>query len=57
MMRRWGAFIFLLFLILDAIAVTLLISKGVAGAGVIVPAVALKLFILAAIVLHWHELR
>ena len=57
MMRRWGALIFLLFLILDAIAVTLLVSKGVAGLGTIVMAVTLKFIILAAVVMHWHELR
>lgn len=57
MMRRWGALIFLLFLILDAIAITLLVSKGVAGLGTIAMVVTLKLIILAAIILHWHELR
>ena len=57
MMRRWGALIFLLFLILDAIAITLLVSKGVAGMGSIALAVTLKLIILAGVILHWHELR
>ncbi|OGI37243.1 MAG: hypothetical protein A2140_08395 [Candidatus Muproteobacteria bacterium RBG_16_62_13] len=57
MMRRWGALIFLLFLILDAIAITLLVSKGVTGLGTIAMAVTLKLIILAAVVMHWHELR
>lgn len=56
-MRRWGAILFLLFLILDAIAITLLVSKGVAGFGSIAMAVTVKLVILAGVVLHWHELR
>lgn len=58
-MRRWGAILFLLFLILDAIAITLLVSKGVAGFGsiAIAMAVTVKLVILAGVVLHWHELR
>ncbi len=57
MMRRWGALVLLLFLILDAIAITLLVSKGVTGLGTIAMAVTLKLIILAAVVMHWHELR
>lgn len=57
LMRRWGAIVLLLFVILDAIAVTLLVSKGVAGLGVIAPAVILKLVIITAAILHWHELR
>lgn len=57
MMRRWGALIFLLFLILDAIAITLLVSKGVTGLGPIAFAVLLKLVILAAVIQNWHELH
>jgi hypothetical protein len=57
LMYRWGAIVFGMFLILDAIAVTLLVSKGVTGLGTIAVAVLLKLIILAAIIQAWHELR